>query len=132
MRIDNNTIAYHNIIWFACDIAGHIVIANSNEGSIPEFVACDHDRAELLANKLCGLNAIDRERKPPIDYILLANRGFYCFANHDPFDGCRYTLCAKPQNPISIDALESDVRELLDSQRLPIDLSMCDYFCINE
>lgn len=131
MRIDNITAAYHSIIWFACDVAGHVVIANSNEGAIPEFVACDRDRAQLLADKLCGMDAIDRERKM-LDYDVLAGRGFYCFANIDPFDGKRYELCAKPQNPIVVEKLQTDVQELLYGQRLPVDFMTCDCFYINE
>ena len=132
MRIDEITISYHNIIWFACDVTGRLIVANSNEGSIPEFVAENLERAELLADRLCGLNSIDRQRTPPIDYNFLADKGFYCFVNDDPYDGYLYQLCAKPTTPLVLDDLEKDIRELLSAQMLPIDLADCNCFSITK
>ena len=132
MRIDKTTIAYHSIIWFACDVTGRVIIANSNEGAIPAFVAENSERAQLLADRLCGLISIDRQRTPSIDYDSLADKGFYCFANNDPFDGNLYQLCAKPTTPLVLDDLEKDLRELLSAQMLPIDLGDCNYFSISE
>ena len=129
MRIDEITSAYHSIIWFACDSAGHILLANSEEGAIPEFVASDRERTQQLAMQLCGIEAIDRNRALPIDYTALAARGFFCYRN-DPFEGRLYHLYAKPQTPITVDALEDDLRQLLLAQRLPIDLTVCDSFFI--
>lgn len=130
MRIDETTVAYHSIIWFACDVCGRIIIANSNEGSVPTFVSENLERAQMLANRLCGLNAIDRQRNPQIDYELLAKKGFYCAVNNDPFDGNLYQICAKPQLAITLNDLEEDIRKLLSEQTIMVDLSDCDHFYI--
>ena len=132
MRISEYTMAYFSIIWFACDVTGRLIVANSDEGLVPEFVAENLERAELLANRLCGLNSIDRQRTPPIDYNFLADKGFYCFVNDDPYDSELYQLWAKPTTPLVLDDLEKDIRELLSAQMLPIDLADCNCFRITK
>lgn len=132
MYIDETTIAYHSIIWFACDVSGRVIVANSNEGDVPGFVAESLERAQLLADRLCGLKAIDRQRTPQIDYELFAKKGFYCFANNDPFDGKLYQLCAKPMIPLMLHDLEPDLYQLLSAQMLPINLSDCNDFYIEK
>lgn len=130
MRIDYQLKAYYDILWFACDLAGNIIVANSNEGNIPEFVEADRERTEWLAKKLCHYSAIDRQRSVPIDYHALAQMGFYCFANDDPYDGSLYRFRAKPQSPRLLDSLDEDVKQLLLLQRLPMDVAACDCFVI--
>lgn len=131
MGITEATAAYHSIIWFACDSMGQIIFADSNEGAIPAFAAANEAQTLLLAQKLCGLNAIEHTRTPPIDYTLLAGMGFYCYANTDPFDGKLYHLCAKPERPIFIDDLEPELRKLLEAKKLPVNAAECDRFSLD-
>ena len=132
MRISKETAAYHDIIWCAYDNDGRIIVANSNEGNLPEFAAENKERTQQLAVNLCGLNAIDRQRKPEIDYDLLASKGFYCFVNDDPYDGSIYRRCAKPQVPRFLDSLDEQTKQLLSLQKLPIDADTCERFFVNE
>lgn len=106
------------------------MIANSNEGRIPAFAAESEERTQQLAAQLCGLDAIGRQRI--IDYDALASRGFYCFANDDPYDGREYRLRAKPNEPRRIDALDEPTRQMLLLHKLPIDAQSSEYFLIDD
>ncbi len=128
MRIDNNTAAYHSIIWFARDLAGRIIVANSMEGAIPDFAAEDKERTEGLAQRLCGIKAIDRNRTPALDYKALASMGFYCFANSDPYEGNKYDLQATPEKPRLASSLDEELQRLLAPNALPIDAETCNSF----
>ncbi len=130
MEITKDTAAYHDIIWFACDVAGRIIMANSREGNIPTFVAMDENRTEQLVRTLCGLHAIDRQRSSPINYDLMAEKGYYCFVNDDPYDGELYRLYAKPKKPCTMDSLDDQTRQLLALQKLDIDSESCEFFLI--
>ena len=124
------TAAYHSIVWAACDNDGHIIVADSNEGNIPSFVSESAEDAELLAQRLCGIHAVDRNRKPPIDYDLLADKGFYCFINDDPYDGAVYRLRTKPRNPICIDDLDDEIQRILSKQKLNVTAEKADCFTV--
>ena len=86
MRITNCTTAYHSIFWFAVDNAGHILVADSAEGSVPSFVKENETRTEKLSRILTNINAIEHlhHNSMPIDQ--LAPKGYFCF-RCDDFDG---------------------------------------------
>ena len=131
MRITKENASYHSIIWFACDTAGRILVAISNEGTIPEFVAEDENRTLLLADRLLGINAIGREETASVDCTALSAQGYYCFSCNDPYYGEVYSLVATPSIPIALTALDADIQDLLSKQMLPIDLSICDHFHVS-
>lgn len=123
-------IAYHSVLWFACDAADHIILANSMEGSVPSFVAEEKERTEKIASMLCNLKAVDRNRGAPIDYQELADKGYYCFLNDD-YDGECYSLYAEPTKPIYLYEFDDEVRQYLQKQKLPINVENTKSFTID-
>lgn len=130
MQMNYLEIAYHDVIWFACDTAGHIIAASSREGNVPDFVEKDKERAEKIAQRLMGVHAIDRCRVPPVDYAAWAQNGYFFFRGDDPYDGDLYLLCAKPEKALSLDDLDEDMRILLEKQILPINAKWVDQFSL--
>ena len=65
MRIKDE--GYYNIIWFAIDVVGNVIVAQSLESEIPEFVKCDAEKTMTISEKLYCPRAIDREGKNLID-----------------------------------------------------------------
>lgn len=130
MSIDNTTASYHSVIWATCENDGHIIIANSNEGELHEFVRNNSADAEFLSRRLCGISAVDRNRKFSVNHKCLADKGFYCFINDDPYDGTIYRLCAKPQNPVHIDNPDDETQRILGNQKISVNTEKTDYFKI--
>ena len=126
MRINDNTIAYHSILWVAQDVAGHIIIALSNEGEIPAFVKENEEHTEQVARVFSDLCAVDRNRQ--LDLDLLTGKGYFCYVNDDPYEGKRYHLIAKPENPVNICDLDEKMQILLQNQMLNFNAQSDDYF----
>ena len=129
-KITNATIAYHSVLWFAHDDAGNIIVADSCEGDIPGFVKSNLQNTEFLSQALCGINAIAHTRVPPIDYQKLADMGFYCFQGDD-YDGAVYHLRATPATPVCLDDLDPAVKQILNTQKIPINVNTCQQFRIS-
>ncbi len=120
MRITQDSAAYHSIIWFAVDDNGHIIVANSNEGAIPDFVSEDEEKTEFLAQKLLGIKAVDRNRNPQLSEKNIAEKGFYYFAVSDPYEDSVYRLIAKPGKPVNSDEFDDGIRQILLNQKIGI------------
>lgn len=131
MRITNYTAAYHSIFWFAVDNAGHILVADSSEGSVPSFVEEDETRTEKLSRILANKNAIEHlhHNSMPIDQ--LASKGYFYFRGDD-FDGTLYHLVAKPDSPMNIRDLDAEAQRLLNMQKVPFIIENTDHFTIDK
>lgn len=130
MRITQDTAAYHSIIWFAIDNNGHIIVANSNEGAIPDFVSEDEEKAEFLAQELLGIKAVDRNRNPQISEKSVVEKGFYYFAVSDPYEDSVYRLIAMPDKPVNADEFDDVIRQILLGQKIGINADIADSFKI--
>lgn len=131
MRNTNDTAAYHSIFWFASDNVGHILVADSSEGSVPSFVKEDETRTEKLSRILTNKNAIEHlhHNSMPIDQ--LASKGYFCF-RCDDFDGTLYHLVAKPDCPMHIRDLDAEAQRLLNMQKVPFVIENTDHFTIDK
>lgn len=128
MRIKNE--GYYNIIWFAKDVCGNIIVAQSLESDIPEFIKSDAAKALMISEKLSCPRAIDREGKNLIDKEKMASLyGFYCYSADDPYES-KYRIVAIPQKPRKIDSMPDYIKKLLVDNLVPFDASLTECFKI--
>lgn len=86
MRINDVTESYFDILWFAHDTAGNILVAQSLGSGIPGLAECDEERTVMIAERLSGLKAIDRERSSEQENRLASRLGFYHYIADDPYE----------------------------------------------
>lgn len=114
---------YMDIIWFASDIAGNIVVARSLESEIPEFVKNDADGTSAIAEMLSFPKAISRDRKKQFDFEAMAERcGFYYFVGDHPHESI-YRLISSPSIPANIRSQSDEIKLLLEKNILPFNAS---------
>lgn len=124
--INDSEIAYSDILWFAVDRNGYVILANSLEGDIPQYVKENAGKAEFLAQELLGEPAIKHAR----NFCLTTD--FIYYANTDSYDGKKYTRIFVPKNPVHINNLSHEIRELLSIQTLDIDSRVSQSFCVQD
>jgi len=129
MRITKEEISYNNILWFAIDYENNVILAQSFESEIPEFVSENVLKTEQLAELLCGVKAIDRNRIPAIDCDLMTEKGYYCFSCNDPYEDT-YRLYKTPPKPIKLYQLPRAAQDILIHQTLSISVAFVDSFSL--
>ena len=129
MRIKDE--GYYNIIWFAIDVVGNVIVAQSLESEIPEFVKCDAEKTMTISEKLYCPRAIDREGKNLIDKEKMSSLyGFYCYVADDPYESV-YRIASIPSRSKNIAAMPEYIKEMLTDNLVPFDASITDRFKIS-
>ena len=123
-KMNNIEISYSDILWFAVDQNGYVILANSMEGDVPIFVKEDVQKAEYLTQTLLGEPAVKHARKYQID------KSFIYFANTDPFNDKIYSCILVPEEPVHIDSLDIEIKRVLSEQVIEIDARVDQSFMI--
>ena len=109
---------YMDVIWFAVDRDGHVIVARSMESEIPEFVKCSSERTTAVAERLSFPRAVGRDRCGAFDAVkAVEGCGFYYYIADDPFDTV-YRRVGMPERPCRAADLSWDVQELLANNRV--------------
>ncbi|WP_273668671.1 hypothetical protein [Janthinobacterium fluminis] len=114
-------------VWLASDAAGNLAaFVTGGEGAIPSSVLSNNSiQIEDVEMSICGLDVVSDARllvpmPRPDDFIDIAKRGIYVFDWQDVSRISRnrigmYEKIAIPTNPIGLEILPNDLRNLAES-----------------
>ncbi|MBO7503680.1 MAG: hypothetical protein J6U38_04860 [Clostridia bacterium] len=132
MEINEVTMGYFDIIWFAKDRDGNVLVGSSLESDIPAFVKSSRERAEQAAMELFGIHAVDRQRWPAFDIMKqVEEKRFYLYVANDAFESI-YRRIYEPSGPARFDELPDSIRECLRENIVPFSASETETFTISE
>ncbi len=118
MRIENGERL--DILWFARDTEGYLVLANSRGGSVPEFALASAENTIRFAEQFCSLDAVAVRRDLPLDVDKMTSvYGLTCYVTGDaPGEG--YRVAGRPaKRRTRFQDLPEHLRQLIPDSRLP-------------
>ncbi len=117
MRITDYEKEYSNILWFATDIGGNVIFAQSLESDVPEFVCRNKEKSERLAELLCDGNDGNISE-------YLCSKGLYHYIADDPYESV-YRRVQIPANPVKAESLTKEIKDLMSENVLMINAETC-------
>ena len=141
MRINEIKLQCEDIMWFGVDTVGHIFECTSAGcGNVPEYVCRSQEETEKLldffTNKIAKTTSpvliIPNADNPLTDDAKdLSSKGIYCFDITDFDDIENYHIISRPEKPISVNDLPSDIKEIISDHIFEGDVSISESISVS-
>lgn len=128
MRITMIDLQCEDLMWFAVDHNGYVVVLTSGGmGNVPEFVCAERETNDFLVEYFTNIQpemtteklAVEHEENALIkDAICLSRKGVFCFdANGDS-----YEKISSPEEPLVVDMLPDNIKSVMRSRIINCDV----------